>query len=196
LSYPERVKARWGIAGKLPFGGQDGCLLCHSKEVGGTGTATRRFAQNLRVRYGLTGGDVDVLELALAQDKKNADDSDQDGFSDYDELVSHATNPSDSESHPMVEEGASGAGGSAGSEGVPGAGGTIGAAGGLGEEELKQCTPTLPIFPEAQYGCQLGAKVPGCLAFQAVLLSLSCLALQRRKARTRRRLLGARRWRF
>lgn len=62
------------------------CLICHTTTRGGQATAVRSFAQTLR-RYGLTRGrDASTLLSALAQLPATTD-SDDDGFSDIDELT-------------------------------------------------------------------------------------------------------------
>jgi hypothetical protein len=99
-SYPNRIKARWAVSGKLPAGGQDGCLLCHTKEAGGLNTATKPFAQTLRQKYNLSGGDDDALLAALDKLKRNADDSDRDGSSDYEEVATAGTDPNDAADKP------------------------------------------------------------------------------------------------
>ena len=143
----------------MPGGGQDGCLLCHSKEAGGTGTATRSFAVTLRTKYGLLGADLDSLDSALTQSKKNASDSDRDTFSDYEELADFSTDPNDAKSHPAITEtGTGGAAGASNSSGAANATGGTGAAGGAAgsseEPEPAQCQPSGPVLPIAEYGCQ------------------------------------------
>jgi hypothetical protein len=86
-SYPKRIKTRWAISFDLPAAGKDGCLLCHSVEAGGLNTAIKPFATTLRQKYNLSGADDDALLLALDKDKNNTDDSDRDGFSDYEEIA-------------------------------------------------------------------------------------------------------------
>jgi hypothetical protein len=158
-SYPNRMKSRWGISGTMPGGGQDGCLLCHSKETGGTGTATRSFAVTLRTKYGLAGADIDSLDSALAQSKKNQSDSDRDTFSDYEELATFNTDPNDAKSHPApVETGTGGEAGASNSSGgtsaTGGSAATGGAGGGSEEPEPSRCGSSGPSLPIAEYGCQ------------------------------------------
>lgn len=192
-SYPNRIKARWAVSGKLPAGGQDGCLLCHTKEAGGLNTATKPFAQTLRQKYDLTGADDDALLGALEKDEKNADDSDRDGFSDYDEIAVHGSDPNDAASKPAPtptgtggEVGASGAGGETVAGGMPSTGGALGAGASPGEPEPEFCTPERAIYPTPEYGCRFGSAAPR--GFPLVTTWMVGLGLVARRWRARRRL--------
>lgn len=189
-SYPPRLKSRWAVSGKLPGGGQDGCTLCHSKDAGGAGTATKAFAQTLRTKYGLSGADIDSLDYALEQSRKQGSDSDRDSFSDYDELSSFGTDPNDAKSYPIIDEpipgaaaGASSSSGGAGPD-VASSGGAASAGGSVDEPEPWQCTPSGPTLPLAQYGCQFRAGVPENISWLAGPLALAWV--MRRTMSTRR----------
>jgi hypothetical protein len=190
-SYPNRMKSRWGISGTMAGGGPDGCLLCHSKEAGGTGTATRSFAVTLRTKYGLAGADIDSLDSALAQSKKNQSDSDRDTFSDYEELATFHTDPNDAKSHPTpVETGTGGAAGASSSSGGTSAtGGSTasgGAAGGSDEPEPAQCGASGPVLPIAEYGCQFRAAPGREVAWLLGLVSAVVMTRFRASRRVRR----------
>jgi hypothetical protein len=201
-SYPNRIKARWAVSGKLPAGGQDGCLLCHTKEAGGLNTATKPFAQTLRQKYNVTGADDDALLAALDKLKKNADDSDRDGFSDYEEVATAGTDPNDATDKPEPPpptgtggelgasggpgEPAGGGGGAPGSGGTPSTGGAPGAGASPEDPEPEFCTPEQKIYPTPEYGCQFGAGSRRGVPLFALLLSgLGFLA---RRSRGRRQL--------
>lgn len=62
------------------------CTLCHQTVVGGTGTATKRFAQNLQDRGLVGGANEPSLSAALVALEDDAVDSDRDGTADIDEL--------------------------------------------------------------------------------------------------------------
>ena len=131
------VENTLGIS-QIPVKGQ-GCMLCHRSDVGGTGTATQPFGRTLTSRYQLGAGDVGALAAALMAIRTNRDDSDRDGATDYEELVSDGTNPNDPKDH---REFSSGAGGEGGSDGAGGASCLI---------------PEPPTFPELRYGCGFSA---------------------------------------
>jgi hypothetical protein len=201
-SYPKRIKTRWAISFDLPAAGKDGCLLCHSVEAGGLNTAIKPFATTLRQKYNLSGADDDALLLALDKDKNNTDDSDRDGFSDYEEIATAGTDPNDAKDKPAPPDpdpdpdpdpspGAGGETGTAGgangaSGGAPGAGGAPAAGGSPEEPEPEFCTPELKIYPTAGYGCQIGAGAPQSVPLLAVVLG--GLGFFARRARARRRL--------
>ncbi len=67
------------------------CLLCHTDNSGGSGTANQLFSISL-IELGLRGDDEDSLKQALAALKaaSPAIDSDMDGRSDIDELTTPA----------------------------------------------------------------------------------------------------------
>jgi uncharacterized protein (TIGR03382 family) len=185
LPFPKELKAHWAITRLPPSAGQDGCLLCHTKDSGGVGTATRAFAQKLRTKYDLAAGDLASLDSALDRIRKNADDSDHDGFSDYDEIAVHQTNPNDIASLPAPIESDGGAGGvsSLGSDGPAAAAG----AGNIIEPDPSQCTPAEISFPSMAYGCQIGSRSPGSVAaLSLALAALSAVSRRRRRERATR----------
>lgn len=201
-SYPKRIKARWAVTGTLPGGGQDGCLLCHSKEAGGLNTSIEPFAVTLRTKYNLGGADDDALLVALDKSKQNADDSDRDGFSDYDEIAVHGTDPNEAADRPTPPSGTGGApsgtggagaggdpgaaGAPLGAGGVPGTSGAPGAAGSPDEPEPEVCTAAQQIFPTPEYGCQIGAGRFAGVPFGGALLIAGCLLARRGRARRHR----------
>jgi hypothetical protein len=192
LLFPNELKTHWSISKLPPSAGQDGCLLCHTKDSGGVGTATRLFAQKLRTKYDLSAGDLGSLDSALDRIEKNADDSDRDGVSDYDEIVVHQTNPSDSASRPAPIPSDGGAGGASSSSAS--SGGTAAAAGdgNMLDPELSQCTPSETIFPTMEYGCQIGPRSPGSVVvLSLVLAAYGFVSRRRRQERANaRRLVG------
>lgn len=151
--FPPRILKNWGIT-RLPVKASDGCTLCHTTDPGVMGTANQKFAATMK-SLGLESGDVDTLDLALDKVKKTANDSDKDGFSDYEEIVVDSTNPNDATSHRVVtqpppppEGGAGGQSNSAGGAGgVPDEGDEGGAA------SLPECIPSKTIYPSMKYGC-------------------------------------------
>lgn len=89
-TYPLEIQSHLNINGPQPD-----CLICHDSEVGGIGTANRKFAVTLRTKYGLLCCDpTGALDNALDQDKANKDDSDGGGVDDITELIAGG-NPSD-----------------------------------------------------------------------------------------------------
>lgn len=73
------------------------CLLCHTTNSGGDGTATQPFALAMEDR-GLTGGSAtDLVTSALAAMESDGVDSDSDGVIDVDELAA-GDNPNDATS--------------------------------------------------------------------------------------------------
>ena len=80
--YPNRIVMDLGIVDYIP-----NCTVCHETNVGGTGTATKRFAQNAKDRGLVGGGNEASLSAALLALADDAVDSDRDGTADIDELV-------------------------------------------------------------------------------------------------------------
>jgi hypothetical protein len=65
------------------------CILCHTSDLGGAGTATKPFARTLE-QFGLgTAFDPGLLASALEQVETCKTDSDGDGLSDVDEITNN-----------------------------------------------------------------------------------------------------------
>ncbi|HKQ69460.1 MAG TPA: thrombospondin type 3 repeat-containing protein, partial [Polyangiaceae bacterium] len=80
-SYPAEIQARLALS-KVPE-----CTLCHSDLVGGNGTVVSWFGLASQ-ELGLKGKSPDVLEQVIDQMRADETDSDGDGISDVEELVS------------------------------------------------------------------------------------------------------------
>ncbi|MEZ4221341.1 MAG: hypothetical protein R3B13_10490 [Polyangiaceae bacterium] len=61
------------------------CTVCHQDQTGGSGTATKRFAEAM-IDVGLEGGDEGTVKSAAQALEANGTDSDGDGVGDIDEL--------------------------------------------------------------------------------------------------------------
>jgi MYXO-CTERM domain-containing protein len=61
------------------------CTICHQTNSGGTGTATKPFAEYMRKRR-LVAKDVDALRTALRAMQGEGHDTDNDGVTDFEEL--------------------------------------------------------------------------------------------------------------
>jgi hypothetical protein len=158
--------------GSLPVPGK-GCQLCHQNDDGGKRTATTPFARHLVDSYGLEPGAPAPLRAILEQNRKNGDDSDDDGDSDYDEIVICSTDPNDPSVNcappPTGSAGAVGTGGMPASGGAAsggvsaenggatpdGSGGMSPAGGGSEEVATGGRRSLAPQPPSAKYGCTL-----------------------------------------
>ncbi len=78
-TFPTELQQDWGLPSTPD------CTLCHSSDLGGTGTVTTPFGRSL-LEQGTMGMDNGSLRAALAVLKADNTDSDGDGVSDYDEL--------------------------------------------------------------------------------------------------------------
>lgn len=83
-TYPTSVESHLG-ASKIPA-----CTVCHQSNAGGSGTVVKDFGVAM-MAAGLSGGSDDTaLFAALDQLSSEGTDSDGDGVSDIDELVTGA----------------------------------------------------------------------------------------------------------
>jgi hypothetical protein len=143
-SYPPKIRTTWGVT-------EPACTLCHKTLDGGASTVTKPFGRDAVTLYGLTGGsDLKLLATVLGSMQGDGVDSDADGRSNYDELLS-GTDPNDKKSFlPAMEVPSGGAGGAPATDPI-GAG---------GEGELSACRPSRVIFPTPEYGCSLRRSHP------------------------------------
>jgi hypothetical protein len=78
------------------------CILCHTSDVGGAGTATKPFARTLE-QFGLGAAlDPGLLASALDQVQTCKTDSDGDGISDVDEITNDG-DPNDGQGTPTSQ---------------------------------------------------------------------------------------------
>jgi hypothetical protein len=184
--YPTVIEDYWKMGRKpLPVPGTKGCLLCHTNEVGGKGTATQPFGLTLHQKLGVSGASAGSLRRALALVQTGHTNSDKDPVLDYTEIVVDGTNPNDPRSYvqppppPPPPEGGQGGEGNGG-----------GASGGGGESPSVIVGSTSPppfeeLPPPFTHGCAVAARsgtsVPTLLA---LLWMLSARAARRRR-RTR-----------
>ncbi len=79
--YPAVIKTQLGLSTDHPRM----CRLCHTSDLGGSGTITQPFGKALQAR-GLASENAELLKTALAQLEADKVDSDGDGVTDIDEL--------------------------------------------------------------------------------------------------------------
>jgi hypothetical protein len=77
--FPDTLRTR------LELSGAPACTVCHSNNLGGSGTVTKKFGAALRAR-GLEAGDTGSLADALTRLEADGVDSDGDGTGDVAEL--------------------------------------------------------------------------------------------------------------
>ncbi|HTQ04029.1 MAG TPA: thrombospondin type 3 repeat-containing protein [Polyangiaceae bacterium] len=182
--YPEDIERYWRIT-SLPVSGQ-GCKLCHSSDLGETGTVVQPFGKTMRAQ-GLKPEDPSSLYAALGYVTQHSVvapivDSDGDGVPDFTEIVQDHTNPNDPASFVEHTPEPAAQGGAAGDSN----GGDVGG-GGQGANEQP---PAPPVFeppsaaelpPPFVHGCALGPATQRDSA--AFVVFVAALTLVRRRAR-------------
>jgi MYXO-CTERM domain-containing protein len=88
--YPPVFTAQWHLAR------DPACTICHTTDLGGTGTATKLFARSLQ-QQGLGASDPSLLASLLEQTKLCQTDSDGDGVSDFVEISNATSGTGDSQ---------------------------------------------------------------------------------------------------
>lgn len=100
VTYPAELIKHWDLESPLPAS-PPYCTLCHTTDVGGTGTATKPFGRAL-VAAGTLGNNVPSFDGALDTLAGNGNDSDRDGVTDLDELLA-GMSPNEGEPLPGAE---------------------------------------------------------------------------------------------
>jgi hypothetical protein len=175
--FPQTIEDRWNVD-QLPVGGQ-GCLLCHTSEVGGSQNMTQRFGLTVK-SLGVGKANVPALERALDTIKSRGIDSDSDRATDYEEVAERGTNPNVQNPPPPPDP-----------TGDGGAGGADAAAGGEAPLEPLPPLPPLPELPPTlEHGCSLTAAGAGVADAGApvslVLAMLSLLGCKRHRSSRQR----------
>lgn len=154
-AFPQVIRSEWGVQ-NLGVPG-DGCRLCHTTESGGASTAQEPFGRTVWVEYQVSGGNAAAFRSALQRIRRDGIDSDEDGVSDYEELI-NGTNVNEPDA-PMIGEG--GTGGESGGNGA-------------GNEDPEPAPPrSARALPTLETGCSYSGRA----GFSPRLISMSLAGL-------------------
>jgi hypothetical protein len=185
-TYVGYLKSYWRPRKPLKVPGTKGCQLCHSSDSGGVKTAIQPFASTLRGLRLTGGGNTAALKAALDQDYARRADSDRDGVTDYQEIVTDGTNPNDARSLVVPEPVSGNEGGQGGQWGAGGSGDD----GGAGESP-----PVAPAFvppsaadlpPPFVHGCGVASSGAGDGLVELLPAAVGLLFARARRRRSHR----------